>query len=482
MEPFADNVSTELRKVGDSVYTRNKNYLRVRRSLGRLGSGFPPSLGIKVCFFDPIADDSSGVYQDWENDTDDSEKTEETNFPAELPVDGLKCLLKTPDGDVVKEWHIENEDGSDDISVGSKLLTHDDITEGEYDLEFPDLSVAVPTTPGVYHRVSLSCVVDEGSATVIDDEEGVGAGDLSYPYHRKRIRIKSPGAYKVRIWLRPRTIVLHWNRGPMYTLSDNAATRSSYHFITRGDGTWIAPGRKQEQSWRFWYHNLYLEGLKSVRRGSVKVDIGTDLNSGSRSPSYRNRTDDTAQNSYIPHSGEMNTNTIGVCFCGMNFQRSNNHRDFEPEGQDADVETLAKLQVEKGLRKVARLCLIWKMDPMDPNQLCTHAEVLRLHDRGPARWDILWLPKDMQADYRTQFNKDELCESTIGSGDDAVRKVRDRQDVELRNSDGTLWQSDHNELTEARNTDRVGDYLRRLVKGLMDSGSPETADFLPYTD
>lgn len=106
---------------------------------------------------------------------------------------------------------------------------------------------------------------------------------------------------------------------------------------------------------------------------------------------------------------------------------------------------------------------------MDFNDLCTHYEVDRIHQNSERKWDIIWLPRGLQeryADFISQYetgdrnSPEELCENGDG-------RLTRRDDMTLHDTP-----TDHlggSQPADIDATDRVGDLLRRLVRGMMDS-------------
>jgi hypothetical protein len=104
---------------------------------------------------------------------------------------------------------------------------------------------------------------------------------------------------------------------------------------------------------------------------------------------------------------------------------------------------------------------------MDFNQLCTHAEVDRIHRNDERKWDIIWLPREIQDRYAA------FIAQYVSEGRDSPEQLCENDDGRLtRRNDMTLHgvASAHRGglPADVESTDRVGDFLRRIVKGMMD--------------
>ncbi len=345
--------------------------------------------------------------------------------------------------------------------------------------------ITVPSRDFMEEPPMLSCVGRIISSRQTDGGERV---EIS-PGLREKIEVDAPGSYVVKIWLRPRCIVLHWSVGG-YNPGDPA--RRAYHFhITGpyGDNNdnirWKAGGQVggRTASWRFWWHNLHVSGIDSLQRNDdVEIPIGTPTAQGSRRGYGNNR-----RNGYAIHAQTFHCNSAGVSFCGMlgapaspesghpglgRWKPLDDEGNPDPDHWEGGMTPLTERQLAVGLREVARLCRAWRLDPMNPNELCTHYEVDRIHRGEQRKWDITWLPDEFQTGYREFLeenagpfgaldgfgNEDgRLCE-------DADRRFDRKDDIPLGD-----WESDHAGDAIPGNTDRVSDYLRRMVKGLMDN-------------
>jgi hypothetical protein len=458
-------------------------------------TGLPDGLHVDVFFFDPVA--RAGLYAEWQASDGHTERTEEaaTDFPAEIPAGGI-------------------------------AYSPDDSRPGELVLSFPDVEWWTPSARGgdaITHRPKIECFpVDDNGARALQpvDREEVEEGEA------ERFVLSTPGRYVVYIWLRPRTIVLHWTVGPYV---GGAAARRSYHFLVDDGGTWIPAGRTDQvaemrPSWRMWWHNLRLLGVPNLRRRQ-----GVDLRLNRRQPggSFGGANNVIG---YFVHAQGFHLNTAAVAFTGMRgapdvwgstswgypvevegrevtrwqsrdagqrwqpfdadgepiqdhwqiLQRVEDPPEEVPDHWDTFVDEgrlfrwrpqdptpLTEVQVLKGLRQVAALCRAWELDPMDFNQLCTHAEVDRIHRNNERKWDIIWLPRAIQERYAA------FIAQYVTEGRDSPEQLCENDDGRLtRRNDMTLHgvASAHRDglPADVEATDRVGDFLRRIVKGMMD--------------
>ena len=552
MSEFTKSTRRKLRGIGRTAYNRS--------SLARLAMDYADTpmphlegLNVKVFLYDPLA--HAGLYNRWDNDLDEDEQTGEGDVEYEMVPDGLECVIKTADGVEVTNWTFKSDEPEEDDEGKTIQLKEDIDPEKYYEVEFPSLINNGEAT------ADISCWVVNGE---------VGEEDLSEPKKRNTFNVKGHGEYRFRIWLRPKTIVLHWTVGGY-----EPSNLLNYHFHVPGDDDirWLPCGAENDHSWRFWWHNLRIRGLPNVKRGEdVEIEINKQLwsESGSnhRGQSYTGSGGDN-ESSWIRHAGGFNSNSVGVTYCGMRYAADdpNNggwwnpygiseienddgeteyrwgrmeYRDSEnnslgrwkpiddngepnkkhwrsfslDEGENepdldsnpssmedepdwkwetAESDTnsveaipLTKDQILKGISEVAGLCKAWKLDPMDPNDLCTHYEVDYIHTERKQKWDINWLPKDMQDDYRNfvarvkngeedDFDSDKyehldgyeneevkLCQNDEGEfvrydGEDDGIPVGDNWESWLRGSD----------TPDGVTTDRVSDYLRVLVKKQM---------------
>jgi hypothetical protein len=129
----------------------------------------------------------------------------------------------------------------------------------------------------------------------------------------ERFVLTTPGRYVVYIWLRPRTIVLHWTVGPY---GGGAAARRSYHFLVDDGGTWIPAGRtdrgaEMRPSWRMWWHNLRLLGVPNLRR---RQGVDLRLNRREAGGSFGGANNVIG---YFVHAQGFHLNTAAVAFTGM---------------------------------------------------------------------------------------------------------------------------------------------------------------------
>ncbi len=486
-------------------------------------------LEIRVVLYDPLAD--SGLYRRWENNLGEGDRTGETNMNPEAAAEGIRCVVKVGDHEI-EHWRFQSDESDDEteeytVEQGD-LLDHiardefngadvndlkifrngddrtDDVLEdppvnlhpgdvvrrnlpaggpvlrltgdisigGLYTVEFPGLS-----TMGR----------DKADLSIVNHSLYDSGSDWDDPKPRERIRLRAPGSYTIRVWLRPNTIVFHW---PVEEYRPNRA-KYRYHFHVQGpvDGdddniSWKAGGEHSGKpaSWRFWWHNLRINGTSDLEKEhpgheTITIPIGRGL--GARG-TYHN----TASHGYCAHAAGFNTNSIGIAFCGMEGVPDNDI-DFEPGDEHEDCYLLTKEQMKCGIREIARLCRAWRLDPMDPNRLCTHYEVDRIHRGEGNKWDITWLPGAFQEGYRaflagneahfetwTNFDAEDagLCEDGDGN-------YRRRVDIPLND-----WKSEHRGDDSPDQTDRVSDYLRRLVKGVMDNPGSTDLNESAYWD
>jgi hypothetical protein len=300
------------------------------------------------------------------------------------------------------------------------------------------------------------------------------------PVSAPEFLLPSSGTHEMLIDLHPRSIVLHWNVGG--TANAGAATRRAYNYHVDGRGRWRPGGEPGDESWRLWMNGLR---MNNASRLPVRDGVTVDLRITERVLSY------TANRRDAPpfHADGFEINTVGVSMLGMLGGTDNPHNgpphtngttrppSFGEETSVAISQSwsnpMLSRQILMGLRQVARMCKAWDLDPMDPNCLCTHYEVNRLHWilDPPGKWDITWLPYGLQAAYHDFMDGYE-----IGSDADEPRSLCEREnggqyhrwnDVPLNG-----WRSDHwpdGQENLPTDTDRVSDFLRRLVRGIMDN-------------
>ena len=262
----------------------------------RLGD-LPDGLEIDVFYYDRLAAldavHENGIYGEWQ-----------TGRHADPPDAGLENLTsRIPAGG----FH------EDDFDLEER-------EDGDYVLSFPNLVWTTPRArvdgnPPYEERPTIQCfpVNEDGESDSWQvSRESVGEGEA------ERFVLPVPGRYVVYIWLRPRTVVLHWSVG---SYAPGATSRQSYHFLVDDEGTWIPGGRSDQgdnmrPSWRMWWHNLRLDGAPALqRRADVNLDLS--LNRGGGNPlgtTFGNGVDPTG---YFTHAGGFNGNSVGVCFTGM---------------------------------------------------------------------------------------------------------------------------------------------------------------------
>lgn len=142
--------------------------------------------------------------------------------------------------------------------------------------------------------------------------------------------------------LRPRGVVLHWTAGGPRA---NSTDRRHYHAIAEFDG-------------------------KIVGAIPFAANMRSPLPQG-----------------YAAHTGGFNTGRGGFSFAGMMGY------DGRPGSEKFP---LTEIQVEAGCAFVAVLCRTWGLNPLDPDQVCTHREVWTIHrvrgTRNDEKTDIEYLP------------------------------------------------------------------------------------------
>ncbi len=365
------------------------------------------ALHVTIAYYDPLAAD--GMYRAWGT----------APAEAEEAAAGIVCAV----GD-------ERKTSSDEGTIVFNGLNPAEPVE----LSFPDFR-----TSGA-GRAYLSAHTDCGEVMTAEADQ---------PAARQSFRVRPGSAVKIRIWLRPNTIVLHWTAGARRLSS---GTRRLYHFMIDGEARWVQGGNPEGDS-RFWRHNLYIHGTDTVS-GCNNVDLPIGRALGGQRGEYASWNDDRTEvvvrdtRGYGMHAGGFNTGSVGVSICAMSGSADNGTINEDTAVTHAQAQTL--------IAEVARLCRAWRIDATDPNQVCTHFEVEYLHRGNSARkWDITWLPVEMQDAYRDANNRRELC----ARRDDPYQHVR-RVDFELDET-----------FAEGRNTtDRVSAYLRERIAARMTAG------------
>ncbi len=524
MSEFTKSTKRKLRGIGRTAYNRSRF---ARRAMDLFGRPMPhlEGLNVKIFLYDPLA--HAGLYKKWDDKLDDDKKTGEDSSEFEMVPEGLQCVIKNSDDEEVASWTFKPE-GDDDNNEGATLQLKDNIDpEKTYKVEFPTL------ISGEEPSADLTCWVVNGK--IVNEQ------DLNKPRKRNTFNVKGHGEYRFRIWLRPKAIVLHWTAGGYDP--GNSYARTSYHFLINGDGVWMPGGWFGSEatsewnnvtggpdyevpsqdlrsagdngprsinssadretpdlwtmSWRMWWHNLVIAGAPEVnRRSDVKIDlnrIGIPF-FFNRTLQYPNESEPQERRfaisptGYFTHAGGFNTNSLGVTFCGMNIGNVSD-TNFKPRGDHKDNSLLTYDQMKAGIREVAELCKRFKLDPEDPNDLCTHYEVDALHRAEGNKWDITWLPTEMQNDYHDYIDKMkkleeppdkfegieknedtdryELCEEGSLSEEEESNRKYKRYSTGNEGIPLGDWESEHN-TNNRSTTDRVSDYLRVLVKKEMD--------------
>jgi N-acetyl-anhydromuramyl-L-alanine amidase AmpD len=144
----------------------------------------------------------------------------------------------------------------------------------------------------------------------------------------------------------PKRIILHWTGGAHRA---NSVDRHAYHYLIEGDG--------------------------SVVVGDFPIAANmANLKSGA----------------YAAHTGGFNTGSIGIALAGMKNAANR----------------ILPAQVDAMCRLAAEMCLAYRLRPLDPAHVFTHAEAWRLHrvkgTMNDQKTDILWLP------WNSAMGKDEV--------------------------------------------------------------------------
>lgn len=475
---FTDPIQGDLQRLSGQVFG-SSSQRSSRFSIGGSDRSKYKGIKIKVVLYDPLA--GAGLYDEWEQaNASEVEKTEE-DWDTYIKANAVNWrLLEYSDlfqgsmGDVADgsiEDFPELANGATDSDGKINFAEGDDVErDKEYVLEFPDLNYVTPKAhkDADENRADMLYLTAEAKGPYPVALMQGDAGDRpDKPAARKRFRLKAPGEYTIRIWLRPRTVVLHWTVG-----NYQPNHQRSYHFHVSGplgddeDIKWMPCGEPAEKSWRFWWHNLRIEGIGNLERevetGQViPLEISKEL--FSRGTSYSG-SEGSNKGGCIVHAQHFHTNSAAVTYCSMAGVPDNNNQ-FRPRGAHSDANLMTESQILFGLKKVADLCNAWGIEPTDPNQLCTHWEVDKLHHGTERKWDITWLPVEMQDTYAGRFNDKELCEEGDKETPDE-RRYKCYADVPLGS-----WRSDHwsGDIDDITHTDRVGNYLRTLVSDYMDS-------------
>ena len=332
-------------------------------------------------------------------------------------------------------------------AVTCRIGTTDQVTAADGTTTFANLPANNPYTI----ELTNFSAAGAGAAymSIHTDCGRIHTANAAVPRHRTSFQVDKGATYTIRIWLRPKTIVLHWTAGSR-RISDS--TRSFYHFVIDGSGDAQLGGRVNDDP-RFWRHNLYIQGMPANAIQGLSNNnllIHNALGSVNNRDNYyewnAGRTAVVAVDAsgYGKHAGGYNTNSTGVSVCAMSGSVLN--------GAIAPANAMTDAQVDGLVEHVASLCNAWHMDATDPDDVCTHFEVDHLHRTDPVhKWDITWLPEGKQDDYR-DANTQELCATEADEFDHT-------QHIDVAVGAGYT--------SGETNTDRVSAYLRELIDAAM---------------
>lgn len=125
----------------------------------------------------------------------------------------------------------------------------------------------------------------------------------------------------------PKRIILHWTGGGPKA---NEVDRKAYHYIVNSDGRVVAGSHPVAAN------------MKKLRENDA----------------------------YARHTGGFNSFSVSISFAGMAEYGGPSSPGPYP---------LRQLQVERGVELAGVLCGLWKLDPLNPEQLFTHREAWTLH-------------------------------------------------------------------------------------------------------
>lgn len=395
---------------------------------------------VRVVLYDPLAD--AGLYQAWEGNLLD--------VPTEVAASGVLCdvtsttLVGGREQEeqrpiTIPEWGVANAD---------ILFDEDNLAADSF------VTITFPNFRPSEGHAALVSIHFEGDGEVTAGVRDAVTGDVvgdghpgDEPHPRDAFRCRVDATYTIRIWLKPKTIVLHWSvsgRNP----SIRSKAGRSYHFrVSEVAGTahWLTGGSETDP--RFWRHNLRIIGVPRVPgMDEVVIAANRRLETAPRPRLWQGDGNEPEPTGYAGHAGGFNTHSVAVSVEGM-LDSTERLIDESRAMTDAQIDVL--------IPRVAELCRAWRIDATSAHELCTHFEVNFLH-RGmnpPGKWDITWLPHGRQDAFSAAHGQ-LLCTDPVAPG----RRPPANQPFQYRRY------TDAPVAGFARDTtDRVSAHLRDLI-------------------